>query len=44
MTENLFNLGIFLGGLSIFFIGCGFFWYCSIYAKKGENPNHSYPD
>jgi hypothetical protein len=30
---NLGNLGIFFGGLGIFFIGCAFLWWCSLYAK-----------
>ena len=35
--EHLGTLGIFFagffGGLGIFFIGCGFFWWCSLYEK-----------
>ena len=38
--ENMGNLGTlgiffagFFGGLGIFFIGCGFFWWCSLYEK-----------
>lgn len=31
--ENLSALGIFLGGLGFFFLGCGLFWWVSLYDK-----------
>ena len=32
--EKLFNLGIFLGGLGVFFAGIAFLYWGSIYEKK----------
>jgi hypothetical protein len=32
--EFLSSFGIFLGGLGFFFLGCGLFWFVSIYSKK----------
>jgi hypothetical protein len=34
MVENLANIGVFLAGIGVFFIGCAFLWYCSLYSKK----------
>ena len=32
--ESLSSLGIFFGGLGIFLISCGQFWWVSLYEKK----------
>jgi len=34
--EALCNLGIFFGGLGILFLGCGLFWFVSVYAKNKQ--------
>ena len=31
--EALSSLGIFLGGLGIFFLGCGLMWFISLWSK-----------
>jgi hypothetical protein len=33
-VENLTSIGIFLGGLGVFFAGCAFLWFCSLYSKS----------
>ncbi len=35
--ENLSSLGIFLGGLGFFFLGCGLFWWVSLYEKFNKS-------
>jgi hypothetical protein len=34
--DTLAEFGTFLGGLGIFFLGCGLFWFVSVYAKGKE--------
>ena len=35
--ENLSSLGIFLGGLGFFFVGCALFWFVSVYEKHKKS-------
>jgi hypothetical protein len=44
MMEKLVDLGIFFaglfGGLGIFFLGCGFLWWCTLYKQKYVDNQH----
>lgn len=31
---NLANLGIFFGGIGVFFLGCGYLWKISLQSKE----------
>jgi hypothetical protein len=34
--DTLANLGIFLGGVGVLFLGCGLMWFISVWSGKKE--------
>ena len=41
--EFLGAIGIFFGGLGFLFIGCGVFWFISLYSQKKQFINQTKP-